>query len=258
MEREQGMKMHAAAAAPTAVPSKTRSELSASEDVTANLSEMERENLKTVQGMSAEDVAEAQAELEAILDPETIKFFKSGGFKKLKQSDPAATAAAAAAGAATGTVRGQAEPQSAAGRVQSQEEDAYEKRLREQTEWLKPVQPRCVPCVLINYRSSAHVNDESPLFTVQTCIVLLLKRTTPRSPARHGWAGWRVGLDGLPQSAGSASSNPALYHHGTDADKPGYLLEELLHLTRSTVPAQRSANTLLLGKVIRRCVCVSS
>ncbi|KAJ2786164.1 hypothetical protein GGI15_001690 [Coemansia interrupta] len=43
-----------------------------------------------------------------------------------------------------------------------------------------------------------------------------------------------------------------LHHHGENPDKPGYTIPELLHLSRSTVPAQRSVAMSTLGCILHK------
>ncbi|KAJ1944313.1 hypothetical protein FBU59_002637 [Linderina macrospora] len=43
-----------------------------------------------------------------------------------------------------------------------------------------------------------------------------------------------------------------LHHHGDDPDRPGYTIPELLHLSRSTVPAQRTVAMSTLGAILHR------
>ncbi|KAJ2778656.1 hypothetical protein H4R18_004470 [Coemansia javaensis] len=43
-----------------------------------------------------------------------------------------------------------------------------------------------------------------------------------------------------------------LHHHGDDPDKPGYTIPELLHLSRSTVPAQRAVALATLGTIVHK------
>ncbi|KAJ2235542.1 hypothetical protein IWW45_002523 [Coemansia sp. RSA 485] len=43
-----------------------------------------------------------------------------------------------------------------------------------------------------------------------------------------------------------------LHHHGENPDKPGYTIPELLHLSRSTVPAQRSVATSTLACILHK------
>ncbi|KAG8790973.1 hypothetical protein FRC17_008824 [Serendipita sp. 399] len=47
-------------------------------------------------------------------------------------------------------------------------------------------------------------------------------------------------------------SHLGLHHHGDSPDDAGYTLDELLLLSRSTLPAQRAAMLLVLGRIIRR------
>ena len=44
-----------------------------------------------------------------------------------------------------------------------------------------------------------------------------------------------------------------LYHHGDDPDQPGYTLDEILLLTQSSVPSQRSIAFNLLSRIIDNC-----
>ncbi|KAI9098105.1 hypothetical protein DFS34DRAFT_619645 [Phlyctochytrium arcticum] len=60
-----------------------------------------------------------------------------------------------------------------------------------------------------------------------------------------------------PEDSNNASGSdiPAhsgLYHHGQDPDKPGYRLDELLILSRSTHPAQRASSLSILGAIISK------
>ncbi|KAJ2487211.1 hypothetical protein IWW37_005333 [Coemansia sp. RSA 2050] len=43
-----------------------------------------------------------------------------------------------------------------------------------------------------------------------------------------------------------------LHHHGDNPDKPGYTIPELLHLSRSTVPAQRTVAMSTLGCIMHK------
>eukprot|EP01135_Chromosphaera_perkinsii_P010656 Nk52_evm56s2192 gene=Nk52_evmTU56s2192 len=50
----------------------------------------------------------------------------------------------------------------------------------------------------------------------------------------------------------SVSPASGLFHHGNEPGKAGYSLGELIHLTRSTVPAQRALSLNVLSCIIRR------
>ncbi|EQC27424.1 hypothetical protein SDRG_14750 [Saprolegnia diclina VS20] len=65
----------------------------------------------------------------------------------------------------------------------------------------------------------------------------------------------RVDFDGhvLPATDGLLPpSHSGLYHHGDDPDRPGYTIEELVLLARSTVASQRVVACTVLGKVLRQ------
>ncbi|KAG9002460.1 hypothetical protein FRB94_003871 [Tulasnella sp. JGI-2019a] len=63
----------------------------------------------------------------------------------------------------------------------------------------------------------------------------------------------RYDLAGQPITASLQTSLPThlgLHHHGGDQDQAGYTIEDLLLLSRSTVPAQRASMLAVLGKVL--------
>ncbi|KAJ2157328.1 hypothetical protein GGF46_004582 [Coemansia sp. RSA 552] len=64
----------------------------------------------------------------------------------------------------------------------------------------------------------------------------------------------RFAFDGqiLGEAESDIPTHHGLHHHGEDPDKPGYTIPELLHLSRSTVPAQRSVAVALLGRIIHK------
>ncbi|KAJ1988686.1 hypothetical protein GGI25_006292 [Coemansia spiralis] len=65
----------------------------------------------------------------------------------------------------------------------------------------------------------------------------------------------RFAFDGEILSEESTNCIPTtagLHHHGDDPEKPGYTIPELLHLARSTVPAQRAVAIATLGCIIHR------
>ncbi|KAJ2452232.1 hypothetical protein EV183_003090 [Coemansia sp. RSA 2336] len=69
-------------------------------------------------------------------------------------------------------------------------------------------------------------------------------------PAAH----IRFAFDGqiLGEEDADIPTNIGLHHHGEDADKPGYTIPELLHLSRSTVSGQRSVSMATLGNIIHK------
>jgi hypothetical protein len=64
------------------------------------------------------------------------------------------------------------------------------------------------------------------------------------SSIRFDFAGNRVIGDELKDSS--------LYHHGDQPTKPGYTLQELVHLTKSTVPSQRVISFEVLSKIMKK------
>ncbi|ORX68923.1 hypothetical protein DL89DRAFT_267962 [Linderina pennispora] len=70
-----------------------------------------------------------------------------------------------------------------------------------------------------------------------------------------GIAHVRFAFDGQIMAEETASEVPThlgLHHHGDDPERPGYTIPELLHLSRSTVPAQRTVAMSTLGAILHR------
>ncbi|KAJ1896214.1 hypothetical protein LPJ66_004128 [Kickxella alabastrina] len=64
----------------------------------------------------------------------------------------------------------------------------------------------------------------------------------------------RFAFDGqiMTEEQSEIPTQAGLHHHGEDPDKPGYTIPELLHLSRSTVPAQRSVSISSLGCILHK------
>ncbi|KAJ2718674.1 hypothetical protein GGI07_005644 [Coemansia sp. Benny D115] len=64
----------------------------------------------------------------------------------------------------------------------------------------------------------------------------------------------RFAFDGqiMTEDQAEIPTQAGLHHHGDDPDKPGYTIPELLHLSRSTVPAQRSIALSVLGCIFHK------
>ncbi|KAJ2443080.1 hypothetical protein IWW46_002701 [Coemansia sp. RSA 2440] len=64
----------------------------------------------------------------------------------------------------------------------------------------------------------------------------------------------RFAFDGqiMGEEQSDVPTSAGLHHHGDDPEKPGYTIPELLHLSRSTVPAQRSVAMATLGNIIHK------
>ncbi|KAG8885933.1 hypothetical protein FRB98_001539 [Tulasnella sp. 332] len=70
--------------------------------------------------------------------------------------------------------------------------------------------------------------------------------TDPASLIRYDLAGQPI----APSLQTSLPTHLGLHHHGGDQDQAGYTIEDLLLLSRSTVPAQRASMLGVLGKVL--------
>jgi hypothetical protein len=64
---------------------------------------------------------------------------------------------------------------------------------------------------------------------------------------------WRFDLSGelMGEDEPNDQYHSELYHHGKDPDKPGYTIEELLYLTRSSMPNQRTIAFTVLSRIVR-------
>ncbi|KAI8318238.1 hypothetical protein GQ54DRAFT_330008 [Martensiomyces pterosporus] len=64
----------------------------------------------------------------------------------------------------------------------------------------------------------------------------------------------RFAFDGqiMTEEESDIPTNTGLHHHGDDPEKPGYTIPELLHLSRSTVPAQRTVAMATLGCILHK------
>ncbi|KAJ1962600.1 hypothetical protein GGI12_002551 [Dipsacomyces acuminosporus] len=64
----------------------------------------------------------------------------------------------------------------------------------------------------------------------------------------------RFGFDGqiMTEQEADIPTSAGLHHHGDNPEKPGYTIPELLHLSRSTVPAQRTVAMATLGCILHR------
>ncbi|KAJ1734694.1 hypothetical protein LPJ61_000934 [Coemansia biformis] len=63
----------------------------------------------------------------------------------------------------------------------------------------------------------------------------------------------RFAFDGqILEEEATVPTNVGLHHHGEDPDRPGYTIPELLHLSRSAFPAQRTVAMTTLGAIVHK------
>jgi RNA polymerase II-associated protein 1 len=64
----------------------------------------------------------------------------------------------------------------------------------------------------------------------------------------------RFDFQGLVLRGAEDMTDSSLYHHGIEPTKPGYTLQELIHLSKSTVPTQRVVALDTLSKIIAKTI----
>ncbi|KAJ2767684.1 hypothetical protein IWQ57_003853, partial [Coemansia nantahalensis] len=63
----------------------------------------------------------------------------------------------------------------------------------------------------------------------------------------------RFAFDGqILEEEDTVPTNAGLHHHGDEPDRAGYTIPELLHLSRSAVPAQRAVTMATLGAIVHK------
>ncbi|CAO2579293.1 RNA polymerase II-associated protein 1 [Lemmus lemmus] len=191
------------------------------------------ENVARLQAMAPEEILKEQQQLLAQLDPSLVAFLRSrshaleqAGTKDPKEQSP---------GRPTVPVTKE-EPIMSASTSEPTEEDKLEPRAPA----LKlPVTP---------HKEWLHMDtvELEKLHWTQDLPPLRRQQTQERMQARFSLQGELLAPDvDLPTHLG-------LHHHGEEAERAGYSLQELFHLTRSQVSQQRALALHVLSQIIGR------
>ncbi|OQR85253.1 RNA polymerase II-associated protein 1 [Achlya hypogyna] len=177
--------------------------------------DIQSDNDAAIAAMSLDEIKKAQSELQASLSPEILDMFRN----RAKVRAPTPSAAVASPAPAVAPVVATA-PKVPPQRISNDAElasavQALPDEERAKHEWMTAVPAPATPSAEVRFDFNG---VELP--------------TTP--------------TDVLPPS------HSGLYHHGDDPDRPGYTVDELLLLARSTVASQRVMACTVLGKVLRR------
>ncbi|XP_004609834.2 RNA polymerase II-associated protein 1 [Sorex araneus] len=191
------------------------------------------ENVARLQAMAPEEILQEQKRLLAQLDPSLVAFLRSRSCPKEQAGEKAREEQRLEGASATVTVEDPVMPAS-----------ATEPRREEE---LQPSTP--VPALPVApHKEWLHMDtvELDKLHWTQDLPPLRRQRTQERMQARFNLQGELLAPDAdLPTHLG-------LHHHGEEAERAGYSLQELFHLTRSQVPQQRALALLVLAQVISR------
>ncbi|XP_059117154.1 RNA polymerase II-associated protein 1 isoform X1 [Peromyscus eremicus] len=191
------------------------------------------ENVARLQAMDPEEILKEQQQLLAQLDPSLVAFLRSHG-NALEQAGTKATKEQSP-GSPTVPVTKE-EPIVSTSASESRKEDKLELRAPA----LKlPMTP---------HKEWLHMDtvELEKLHWTQDLPPLRRQQTQERMQARFSLQGELLAPDvDLPTHLG-------LHHHGEEAERAGYSLQELFHLTRSQVSQQRALALHVLSQIIGR------
>ncbi|XP_004687951.1 PREDICTED: RNA polymerase II-associated protein 1 [Condylura cristata] len=191
------------------------------------------ENIARLQAMTPEEILQEQRQLLAQLDPSLVAFLRSHGRSQKPGGEKAVEEQRSAGTSVEVTGEEPLVPPSAS-------EPRKEDELEPGTPALSlPVTP---------HKEWLHMDtiELEKLHWTQNLPPLRRQQTQERMQARFSLQGELLAPDvDLPTHLG-------LHHHGEEAERAGYSLQELFHLTRSQVAQQRALALHVLAQVIDR------
>lgn len=206
------------------------------------------QNEAKIEGMSEEEIAQAQQELLASLSPDLVRMLQSRNSgapapEKSSRSKPAERTATSQPDETEPKSKAERKTETAAG-----SSSVYDPlvTLKEQLKAKESL-----------YAGSVEKGAAMALNEVQdTRKKIQWMEAVKKDKGREdGVYSMRFDFHGAEITADTAVPvHRGLHHHGDDPLKPGYTLSELLYLSRSTVPAQRVAGLRTLSRVLRRCL----
>ncbi|XP_019298045.1 RNA polymerase II-associated protein 1 isoform X2 [Panthera pardus] len=204
-----------------------------SQDAEQEAQTIHEENIAKLQAMAPEEILQEQQRLLAQLDPNLVAFLRShshvheqAGEKATEEQRP---------GGPSVEVTGE-EPTVPTSPSEPRQEDE-----------LEPEAPALAPPVT-PHKEWLHMDtvELEKLQWTQDLPPLRRQQTQERMQARFSLQGELLAPDvDLPTHLG-------LHHHGEEAERAGYSLQELFHLTRSQVSQQRALALHVLAQVISR------
>ncbi|KAM6201575.1 RNA polymerase II-associated protein 1 [Rhynchocyon petersi] len=191
------------------------------------------ENVARLQAMTPEEILQEQQRLLTQLDPSLVAFLTSRNHAH-KQSVEEATEGQKPGGPSAGVVKEAMVPTSA----------SQPRKKNEQ----KPEPSGSIALPMTPHNEWLHMDtvELEKLHWTQDLPPLQQQQTRERMQARFSLQGELLAPDiDLPTHLG-------LHHHGEEAERAGYSLQELFHLTRSQVSQQRVLALQVLAQVISR------
>nr|XP_021389142.1 RNA polymerase II-associated protein 1 isoform X1 [Lonchura striata domestica]XP_021389143.1 RNA polymerase II-associated protein 1 isoform X1 [Lonchura striata domestica] len=201
-----------------------------------------KENLEKLQSMSEEEILQEQARLLAQLDPSLVAFLKSqrgnneGPKKELKMELNRLEEFVESLPVAQHGVRSSLSMQESSLEEHERKEESMKVEIMDDD---LPVKPRkeWIHMDSVEFEKLEWMKDlPSPR----------QKKTKKGMQARFSLKGELIPADAdLPTHLG-------LHHHGEEAERAGYSLQELFHLSRSQVTQQRTLALQVLGRIVQR------
>lgn len=244
------------------------------QDLPSLMREISSENDASLNKMSAQDVENLQKELMAALNPKFIEMLKQRGQQKSQASNNAAAAASTTndqSATVAASQKPKLEPESSTiGTLQPQEaQNEEEQEIEEETSVHTSTGVYQVPAVGRNKKRSTYLADierkkREWLLPVEERRAQrkLVDDAAEEGPKYMQVEGYRFDFEGrllsyqgekgrvVVEEKGKSQDLNMLLHHGAEPAEPGYTLDELAHLARSTHPSQRISSLRALGNII--------
>ncbi|KAK5666677.1 hypothetical protein QVD99_006740 [Batrachochytrium dendrobatidis] len=185
----------------------------------ADMPDYAQENIRKIDMMSAEEIADAQQEIASKLDPAILSFLMSRKPTPLT-NDVAVSSNEDAKTKATTPLERSNENHTFSHIDQFIDPSTAQP---EKLEWMLDLEEQS--SIHLENSNLASAEKELYRFDFQGTI---LTQLTPTSTV----------------------DNSALFHHGDDPSLPGYSIKELVYLSKSTVPAQRAMSLQLISRII--------
>ncbi|NWV68108.1 RPAP1 protein, partial [Malurus elegans] len=201
-----------------------------------------KENLEKLRSMSEEEILQEQARLLAQLDPSLVAFLKSqrgnneGQKKEFKMEQSKPEEFVESLPVAQHGVRSSLSTQESALEESVRKEENVKVEITDDD---LPVKPRkeWIHMDNVEFEKLEWMKDLPPPRQ---------KKTKKGMQARFSLKGELIPADAdLPTHLG-------LHHHGEEAERAGYSLQELFHLSRSQVTQQRTLALQVLGRIVQR------
>ncbi|KAI8988519.1 hypothetical protein BDF20DRAFT_856162 [Mycotypha africana] len=203
-----------------------------------NSSIYEDENIKRIEEMSNEELAEARQEIMNTLSPESISILMKGLKKGIKVASDL-------------RVEQQQKQQENEGKKEQDESK------KEKNDDLLEMKRQYFADVPTEYDKLAWIDDRfltKEMKQQEEKRKNKLREDHPENKASEAekiYRKTRFDLQGhIVDDTARIPPHTGLYHHGDDPDKAGYTLAELFYLTRSHVPAQRSMVLNTIARII--------